>query len=49
MTANLIGGDQSNPKYAVLFAGGVLVGSGIRVGMWLVPDTIVEAAKDLVR
>lgn len=45
MTANRIGGGVSKPSYAARFIAGALVGTGLRIGVWLVPDPAVAAVK----
>lgn len=37
-----IGGDDSKLRYALLFAFGAMVGTGIRFGMWVLPDSLVD-------
>jgi hypothetical protein len=46
MSANYIGGDESRASYAAIFVAGVLVGSLIRAGMWLLPSALVDAVVD---
>jgi len=43
-----IGGDTSSIRFASLFLVGVVVGTAVRTGMWLLPDGVVEAVKGLL-
>lgn len=41
-TGNRIGGDASEPRFVLIFAVGVIVGTVIRVGMWALPTGFVD-------
>ncbi len=41
-TVNRVGGDASEPRYALIFAVGVIVGTVIRVWMWALPTGFVD-------
>lgn len=37
-----IGGDESEPRFVLIFAVGVVIGTIIRVGMWVLPTGFVD-------
>jgi len=42
MVARRVGGDESNVRYLTIYMGGVLLGSGIRIAAFLLPDRLVN-------
>lgn len=48
MTANRVGGTESDPRYAAIFVVGVLLGSMIRLVAYLFPERIVATLEDLL-
>lgn len=38
-----IGGDVTSKKFAKIFAFGVMIGTLIRLGMWILPSKLVDA------
>jgi LPS O-antigen subunit length determinant protein (WzzB/FepE family) len=49
MGSTRVGGDDSPRRYVLLFAFGVLVGSMVRLGMAVLPRTIVSSVIERVR
>lgn len=43
VAGNRIGGGVSKLRYAVIFAVGVVVGTIIRAGMWVLPSGLVDS------
>jgi hypothetical protein len=46
MTANRIGGDDSDVRYLLLYLLGVVLGSGIRLVAFLFPTSVVRTLED---
>lgn len=45
MTKSRIGGGTTRPRYTAIFLIGAVIGSFLRLGVWLLPEGLVDVIK----